>query len=38
VVPGLLLKHGFTFRFPTWPEAAQDLVRRWREMRATKAG
>lgn len=31
VVPGRLLQHGFTFHFPTWPEAAQDLCRRWRE-------
>lgn len=28
VVPGVLLKHGFDFIFPTWPEAARDLVRR----------
>jgi NAD dependent epimerase/dehydratase family enzyme len=28
VVPGILLKHGFEFKFPTWPEAARDLVRR----------
>ena len=27
-VPTLLLKHGFQFAFPTWPEAAQDLVAR----------
>jgi uncharacterized protein (TIGR01777 family) len=26
VVPGRLLAAGFTFRFPHWPEAAQDLV------------
>ncbi|HET6574957.1 MAG TPA: TIGR01777 family oxidoreductase [Fimbriiglobus sp.] len=32
VVPGRLLKDGFTFRFPTWPEAARDLCRRWREL------
>jgi uncharacterized protein (TIGR01777 family) len=30
VVPGRLLDAGFRFCFPTWPEAAQDLVRRWR--------
>ncbi len=29
VVPGKLLKAGFAFRFPTWAEAAADLVRRW---------
>jgi NAD dependent epimerase/dehydratase family enzyme len=33
VVPGRLLQSGFTFRFPTWPEAAADLCRRWREQR-----
>ncbi|HEY4357434.1 MAG TPA: DUF1731 domain-containing protein [Acidobacteriaceae bacterium] len=33
VVPGLLLKHGFKFQFPTWPEAAQDLVARMRAVR-----
>jgi uncharacterized protein (TIGR01777 family) len=31
VVPGLLLKGGFTFQFSAWPEAAGDLCRRWRE-------
>ncbi len=29
-VPTLLLKHGFQFQFPTWPEAAADLVARSR--------
>jgi uncharacterized protein (TIGR01777 family) len=33
VVPGRLLAGGFEFRYPTWPEAAADLVRRWKEMR-----
>lgn len=28
VVPGRLLAHGFQFTFPTWPDAAIDLVRR----------
>jgi hypothetical protein len=28
VVPGKLLNAGFTFRFPTWREAAADLVTR----------
>ncbi len=27
VVPGKLLESGFTFRFPTWSEAARDLCR-----------
>ncbi len=31
VVPGILEAEGFTFQFPTWPEAAQDLCRRWRD-------
>ena len=30
VVPARLLDAGFEFEFPAWPEAAQDLVRRWR--------
>jgi hypothetical protein len=29
-VPGRLLKAGFTFEFPEWAEAAEDLVRQWR--------
>lgn len=31
VAPGKLLDAGFHFEFPAWPEAAQDLVRLWRE-------
>ncbi|MDB5311050.1 MAG: hypothetical protein JWO38_5252 [Gemmataceae bacterium] len=34
VVPGRLLRSGFAFDFPTWPEAAGDLCRRWRDRRA----
>jgi uncharacterized protein (TIGR01777 family) len=33
VIPGRLTQQGFTFQFPTWPEAARDLCRRWREQR-----
>jgi len=33
VVAGILKQRGFEFAFPTWPEAARDLGRRWREMR-----
>jgi NAD dependent epimerase/dehydratase family enzyme len=33
VVPGRLLETGFTFDFPTWPKAAVDLCRRWRNER-----
>ena len=31
VAPGKLLDAGFGFDFPTWAEAAQDLVRQWRK-------
>lgn len=31
VVPGCLLRSGFKFQFPAWPEAVQDLCRRWRD-------
>jgi len=30
VVPGRLLKGGFAFQFPSWPEAARDLCEQWR--------
>jgi NAD dependent epimerase/dehydratase family enzyme len=30
VVPGRLLQNGFSFQFPTWPEAAGDLCRQWK--------
>ncbi|HEY0760221.1 MAG TPA: TIGR01777 family oxidoreductase [Acidisarcina sp.] len=30
VIPGRLSAANFQFTFPTWPEAAQDLVARWR--------
>lgn len=30
VIPGRLLAAGFQFTFPHWPEAARDLVARWR--------
>ena len=30
VVPARLLDAGFDFAFPLWPDAAEDLVRRWR--------
>ncbi|MGB0064914.1 MAG: TIGR01777 family oxidoreductase [Terracidiphilus sp.] len=33
VVPRRLLQAGFQFEFPTWPEAAADLVRQWRKGR-----
>ena len=31
VIPGVLLHHGFRFRYPAWPQAAEDLCREWRE-------
>jgi NAD dependent epimerase/dehydratase family enzyme len=37
VVPGRLLDGGFTFAFPTWPEAASDLCHEWREQRRSQA-
>ena len=39
VIPRQLLDHGFAFRYPTWPEAAGDLCREWREShrRGTRA-
>jgi uncharacterized protein (TIGR01777 family) len=37
VVPKRLLESGFRFEYPTWPEAAADLCRRWQEGRRTRA-
>lgn len=34
VVPGRLTNGGFEFHFPSWRSASQDLVHRWRTMRA----
>ena len=31
VVPTRLLHDGFRFRFPEWPAASRDLVRRWKD-------
>jgi hypothetical protein len=31
VIPGRLLEAGFEFSYPTWPQAAQNLVARWRK-------
>lgn len=33
VVPAKLLESGFTFKFPTWSEAARDLCERWRSVK-----
>lgn len=37
VVPGRLVGAGFEFRFPDWQGSAEDLVQRWRQMRAQDA-
>jgi uncharacterized protein len=34
VIPGRLLAHGFQFDFPVWNDAADDLVKRSRSLRA----
>lgn len=36
VVPGRLARAGFDFRYPEWPQAADELVRRVREGRAVR--
>ena len=36
VVPARLLAAGFTFEFPDWPPAAQELVARWRAQRDSR--
>jgi len=33
VVPRRLLEHGFSFKFPSWPDAAADLCRQWKTAR-----
>jgi len=35
VVPRRLVEHGFTFRFPSWSDAAADLCDQWRKSRRT---
>ena len=32
VIPGRLLEAGFRFQFPDWPDAAHNLVARWRKV------
>jgi NAD dependent epimerase/dehydratase family enzyme len=34
VIPGRLTEAGFQFQFPEWPAAAQNLVDRWRTVKA----
>ena len=38
VVPGRLMQHGFLFRHPNWPEAAQQLCDEWRALRGRPTG
>jgi NAD dependent epimerase/dehydratase family enzyme len=35
-VPTLLLRQGYQFAFPTWPEAARDLVGRTKSSTITR--
>lgn len=37
VVPGKLADAGFTFRYPTWKEAARDLCARWRTAQSPRS-
>jgi NAD dependent epimerase/dehydratase family enzyme len=37
VVPGRLLEHGFTFRFPYWEGAARDLCHQWDMMNRSRS-
>jgi uncharacterized protein (TIGR01777 family) len=37
VDPGRLLESGFAFQYPLWAEAADDLCRRWRDLRQVRA-
>ncbi len=36
VVPGLLMRHGFCFQHPSWPEAARELCQEWRAVHQRK--
>jgi uncharacterized protein (TIGR01777 family) len=38
VVPTRLTEAGFAFEFPRWPDAAEDLVERWRARRRAAEG
>jgi uncharacterized protein (TIGR01777 family) len=37
VIPRRLTEAGFVFNYPAWPQAAQNLCRRWRDMENTKS-
>lgn len=38
VIPAVLDKHGFQFRFPVWTVAAEDLVQQWRAHASARYG
>jgi NAD dependent epimerase/dehydratase family enzyme len=37
VIPGKLMNAGFSFTYPEWPAAAQELVRRFRSQHERSA-
>ena len=37
VIPGRLLREGFTFTYAEWPDAARELCERWRALRPAAA-
>lgn len=37
VFPGRLLREGFSFAYPEWPQAVRELCARWRSMRESNA-
>jgi NAD dependent epimerase/dehydratase family enzyme len=37
VVPGRMTLAGFSFQFPTWPDAARELCERWRRLHGRRA-
>jgi NAD dependent epimerase/dehydratase family enzyme len=37
VIPARMMEHGFAFRFPRWEDAAADLIREWRDVRARRS-
>lgn len=37
VIPGRLLQEGFSFTYPSWPEAARELCERWKQIERSGA-
>lgn len=37
VAPGRLMRAGFPFRFPIWPDAARNLCRQWRQLQGQES-